>query len=401
MTPRKASLRVAHQAHCPHASKTSLDSLKGCKCSPSYYVLNRRPDGTIEKGPRVKDRQVAERALRKVQVSIDEGRVGQSKPKDKTFSVWAAEYLDIIEANGRKQATVRAYEGTINGYGDPTIGSTPLRQIGNPELRRVVKKIRDNGGGDATVSKHLRHLGAIFQAAEDDGLIPRDPGNPVPLFKKALRLKVTGGVESFTDAELARLWASLAALEADAVYVALCKASVVTGMRQGELIGANLEDVDLLNGVIRVERHYDRESATLTLPKDGEKRTVYLIPPARALLEEWMALQGDRGGSEPLYPAPKGGRVNGQFLTKLVVKAMEKAKPPIPKVGESGRDRKPFHAFRSTFDRLCRERGQNPEFIQAQMGHSDPRLTLVHYGQWSEVAKQAEAGRVEAAGFPV
>ncbi len=98
----------------------------------------------------------------------------------------------------------------------------------------------------------------------------------------------------------------LVALEAEPVYVALCKASVVTGMRQGELIGANLEDVDLLNGVIRVERHYDRESGTLTLPKDGEKRTVYLIPPAKALLEEWIALQGDRARLRAALPGAEG-----------------------------------------------------------------------------------------------
>lgn len=398
MTPRRASLRVAHQASCPNATKTSLDSLAGCKCQPSYYVFNRRPDGTAEKTRRVKDRQVAERVLRKVQVEIDEGRAGIAKPKDRTFAEWAAEYLRIIEAHGRKGSTVTAYETTIDAYADPVFGTTPLRQIGNPELRKLVQKIRDNGGGDATVSKHLRHLGAIFQAATDDGLIA---GNPVPLFKKALRLRVTGGVESFTDEELARLWASLGALGADPVYVALCKASVVTGARQGELIGANLEDVDLLSGTLRIERHYDRESGTLTLPKDGERRTVYLIPPARALIEAWIASNGDRAGDSPLFPAPKGGRVNGQFVTKLIVKAMEKAKPPIPKAGESGRDRKPFHAFRSTFDRLCRERGQNPEFIQAQMGHSDPRLTLVHYGAWSDSAKRAEAERVEPAGFPV
>lgn len=397
MTPRKASLRVAHQAGCSHATKTSLDSLRGCKCSPSYYTFQRRPDGTVEKGSRVKDRQVADRALRKIQVAIDEGRVGQSKPKDKTFAAWAAEYLGIIESHGRKAATVRAYAPTIS-YAGPVFGELALRQIGNPELRRFVQAIRDNGGGDATVSKHLRHLGAILTSAVDDELIPV---NPVGKFKKSLRLKVVGGVESFTDTELARLWASLASVEAAPVYVALCKASVVTGARQGELIGANLGDLDLLNGTLRIERHWDRESGTLTTPKDGESRIVYLIPPARAMLEAWAAQYVGLPDDAALFPAPKGGRVNGQFLTKLVVKAMEKAKPPIPKAGENGRDRKPFHAFRSTFDRLCRERGQNPEFIQAQMGHSDPRLTLVTYGRWSETAMQAEAGRVELAGFPV
>ncbi|HZR96248.1 MAG TPA: site-specific integrase [Gaiellaceae bacterium] len=364
-------------------------------------MFNRLPDGRVEKSERVKDRQAAERALRKKQVAIDEERLGVSRPSNRTFSEWADEYLEIIEKHGRKSSTASAYRTTIETYGKPVLGPSPLRRIGNPDLRRVVEKIRDNGGGDATVSKHLRHLGAIFQAAEDDGLIPRDPGNPVPLFKKSLRLRVVGGVEPFTDAELARLWASLEAMKAASVYVTLCKASVVTGARQGELIGANLDDVDLLNGTLRIERHYDRESGQLTLPKDGEARTVYLIPPARALLESWIAARGPAAGSEPLFPAPKGGRVNGQFLTKLVVKAMEKAKPPVPKLGEGGRERKPFHAFRSTFDRLCRERGQNPEFIQTQMGHSDPRLTLVHYGAWSETAKRAEADRVEAAGFPV
>jgi integrase len=80
---------------------------------------------------------------------------------------------------------------------------------------------------------------------------------------------------------------------------------------------------------------------------------------------------------------------------------MEKAKPPIPSLGENGRPRKPFHAFRSTFDRLCRERGLNREWAQAQLGHSDPRLTLVTYGRWSEQALKAEAAKVEAVGFPV
>ena len=40
MTPRKASLRVAHQGSCPNANATALDSLTGCKCKPSYYVLS-------------------------------------------------------------------------------------------------------------------------------------------------------------------------------------------------------------------------------------------------------------------------------------------------------------------------------------------------------------------------
>src|SRR5437868_2424548 len=100
MTPRRASLRVAHQAGCPNATKTSIDSLKGCKCKPSYFTFHRGRDGRAVKGARVKDRQVAERALRKVQVTIDEDRTDQARPKNETFDEWADEYLTIIEKNG-------------------------------------------------------------------------------------------------------------------------------------------------------------------------------------------------------------------------------------------------------------------------------------------------------------
>ena len=76
MTPRKASLRVAHQATCPSSSKTTLDTApkgkirNGCQCKPgpSYYTFHRGTDGRPVKGARVRDRQVADQALRKLQV---------------------------------------------------------------------------------------------------------------------------------------------------------------------------------------------------------------------------------------------------------------------------------------------------------------------------------------------
>jgi len=53
MTPRKASLRVAHQRTCPLAMATTLESAakgSGCKCQPSYYVItpdSKRPIGVV------------------------------------------------------------------------------------------------------------------------------------------------------------------------------------------------------------------------------------------------------------------------------------------------------------------------------------------------------------------
>lgn len=404
MTPRRASLRVAHQRGCPHASKSTLataptgKSRNGCTCKPgpSYYTFHRDRAGKPVKGERVKDRQIAKRALTAKQHEIDEDRVGVSRPDGRTFSAWADEYLTIIEKNGRKASTLAGYMPTVR-YCEPLFGSTLLRGVGNPELRRLVDAIRANKGTDATVSKHLRHVGAILQAAVDDGLIAE---SPMPRFKKSLRLKVAGGVEPFTDPELAKLWARMEADKVEAVYQAVAKLAVTTGARAGELAALSLDDVDLLGGRMTIRHHYDRASGQLTTPKDGSPRTVYLIGPARKILEAWIGAHGDRPGTAPLFVAPRSGeRINTQYLARVVAATMAEA--GIPEVGEGGRKRKPLHSLRASFTRIMLEQGRASQWVQGQLGHATADLTIGTYGAWTDEAQAAEAARVESLGFPV
>lgn len=128
--PRTASLRVAHQRGCPNSTRTSLDSLAGCRCkpSPSYYTLYRDRLGKPVKGARVRNRQVADRALRKLLVDLDEGRVGIAQPArdPRTFNEWADEYLVNLERDkGDKGSTIRAYRSTL-GFARPIIGDLEL-----------------------------------------------------------------------------------------------------------------------------------------------------------------------------------------------------------------------------------------------------------------------------------
>jgi integrase len=193
------------------------------------------------------------------------------------------------------------------------------------------------------------------------------------------------------------LWAKMEALNRQApVYLHFAKAAVVTGARLGELVALNWDDLDLTNKRLEIRRHWDRVDGA-TLPKDGEARTVHLIPPAVKVFENWVALAGVHAGDTPLFPAPRGERLNGQYVSRRIDDARIKA--GIPDMGEGGRRRKPFHAFRACYARLCREQGLDPQWVQYQLGHSDPDLTLNVYGRWSDAAMSAEADRAEA--FPV
>jgi integrase len=401
---------VAHRRDCPNANRTALDSLEGCRCKPSYYTHHRDRLGKPVKGPRVRDRQVADRALRKLLVALDEGSVGIASPtiaRRRTFNDWADEYLEnLARDKGNKGSTIRAYRSTL-GYARPIIGSLDLAEVGQPELRLIVRAIRERErrgpdgtirkcrGADATVHKHLRHLRAILNGAVDEGYALSNP--LARKFIKDLRLRVPRGDEPYTDVELAKLWAKMEALKNARVYIYVAKAAVVTGARLGELIALDWDDLDLTGRTLRIHRHWDRVDG-MTLPKDGEPRMLNLIPPAVELFERWTALAGVQPGDSPIFPAPRSrDRLNGQYVSRRVDDAREKA--GISEVGEGGRKRKPFHAFRACYARLCREQGLDPQWVQFQLGHSDPDLTLNVYGRWSATAMQAEAER--AATFPV
>ena len=117
VTPRKASLRVAHQAKCPKANATTIASLKGCKCKPSYYTLHRGRDGRTIKSARVKTRKAAQDKVNELQVDIDRGRLGQRRPSQLTFSEWADQFEANTESRVRsgdlKPRTAAGYRETI------------------------------------------------------------------------------------------------------------------------------------------------------------------------------------------------------------------------------------------------------------------------------------------------
>jgi integrase len=395
---RSASLRAAHARSCPNANRSAIDSTgngSGCACQPSFFTLHRDAAGNPVKGPRVRDRQTAERALRKLLVQIDEGRVGVGrKDTATTFREWADGYEAILTDGGRRNSTIRAYRPTLE-YGRDAFGALPLRAIGNEDLRRFVRAIRDNKATDATVSKHLRHLGAVLEQAVEDGKLD---ANPVPRFRRRLELRVPRGTPSYSDAELARLWATMVRLKYADVYVAVCKFATVTGARIGELVALDWTDVDLGNRQIRILHTWDPLDG-MQQPKDGEPRTVYLVPAAVTLLEAWVATQGAHADG-PVFPAPRSGeRLNRTYLAKIVATAVAKA--GIPKNSEDGRPRKPLHSLRASFTRIMREAGVDPAAVQFALGHSSVDTSELVYGKWRVAALRRTADDVDQAVFPV
>jgi integrase len=391
MTPRTASLRVAHQAKCPNATQTTLESVgrgSGCTCKPSYYTFHRGRDGRPVKGQRVKSRAVADRALRKLQVEIDERRVGQTRPKDLTFNEWADEFDRHTEARVNsgdlKPRTLTGYRETI-ALARLSFGDVPLHEIGPSELRDLYGHLE--GQKPASRLRHLRQLSACFSAAVDDAHLT---ANPVSLFTKKLKLRAPRrGKAPFEDAELERLWTAFETYEP--VYGYVSRFSVEAGARLGELVALDWPNVDLTNGRIYIEHTWDSESEALVAPKDREPRTVYLTPEAKAVLEEWVGVVGVHAEG-PVFPNPLGGgRLIGRQMQRRLASAMTDA--GVPHVHPELRLPRSFHSFRYTTSVLMQRRGVHPRLIESNLGHGTLELTYGVYGGWTPDQLQTEANR--------
>ena len=339
MTPRKASLRVAHQASCPQANKTSISSIHGCKCGPSFYTFHRDRDGRAVKGSRLRDRRVAERELRALQVKIDEGRLehADAPRKDVTLPEWAATFEQLLD--GRVKAgdlaarSQREYMDSVRRAVD-AIGHEPLRQIGPPELRRFYDTLTSLT--PAGRLRHLRHFNLCLEAATDDGLMET---NPLPKFKKKLRLRLPKrGKAPFEDGELARMWTAYRELEIADVYLYLSRFAVESGLRLGEAVALDWRNVDLAAGTVYVEHTYS-DVAGLGKPKGHKERTVYLTTEARKVLEEWLRVSSVNGVDElstrrgqfrrwPGVPEPGQGRT---------ARPAQRRAEPDPRDGEGRR----------------------------------------------------------------
>src|SRR5262245_53671047 len=328
---------------------------KGCTCTPLYYSHHRH-NGKVVREIVGANRKEAQRALDALRGDVARKRYRHIE--DIAFDTWARRWLDGFTG---KANTKRVYATTLV-YARAVFGRTRVRDLTASDVRRFLdhiraehkrrhrrskdKAIRESEVSPATLSKHLRQLGACLEAAVSEGYAER---NPVRELHKTARPRVAKSRPAYyTDQELARLWPELAERP---VYAAVCKAAVLTGLRFGELAALTWGDVDLLGRELHVSKAYTR-GIGFTPPKSGEPRTVDLTPQAAALFEEWFR---ESGGEGFLFTREDGGHLDDGYTRRHVLyPALQRAS--IPRIGERRRERD-FHSFRHTFARIALEHG--------------------------------------------
>jgi integrase len=330
-------------------------------------------------------KKAADIAAVRIDAALKLGRLDVLAPQTPAVSVqtykdYAEKWLTTVGAVRLRLSTVEQYRTRLRVRINPALGHLPLTSITRETVRTALAEMirvgnlrtPEKGVARATMREAVTTLRTILATAVEDGLIPVNP-----CARMRRQIGNTGGqeareVEVFTREELARL---LAVAERD--YPAwhpfiLCLAR--TGMRLGEAVALQWADVDFEQRVILVRR--SERKGRVSEPKSGKARRVEMSRQLMAVLRSYKTLQEAeaalRGEATPerVFVAPAGRPVADDTFRNNVW-------APILRRAEL-RYRKP-HTLRHTYASLLIEAGEPLTYVQQQLGHHSPTITLKVY----------------------
>jgi len=291
-------------------------------------------------------------------------------------------YLDhLTHERSLSPHTVRAYEGdllrfleflAVDYLGQPTEDVQP-RDVEPLAVRSFLAHLSRRGVGRKSQGRTLSAVRSLFRFACREGVVDANPASGVRTPKQAQPLPRhlrPGEVETLLEA----------ADGDNPLEVrdrSILELLYATGLRVGELVGLDWEDVDLSGRMLRA------------LGKGGKERLVPFGAPAAEALRGWVSVWESVAGRpldlhEPLFLNNRGGRLTARSVRRIVDRYVDKAHL-APGVHP--------HTLRHTFATHLLEGGADLRAIQELLGHSSlattQRYTHLEIERLLDVYRQA------------
>ena len=258
-------------------------------------------------------------------------------------------------------------------------------------LTRILETAVKRGWIDANPAARVdrlkvrRSMGAILEADELESLIAAaDPTPRGSALTPARRAKVRRlrdgerqswreiakelGIASSTAVYLYRSEPVTAKLDSRRALIATLGCG---GLRATEAAELNVGDVDLAHGKLFV-----RDSKT-----EAGVREVDMTPRLVREVAAYLATRPGAKSTEPAFPTLTGGRrdkdnIRNRVVTPIVARANDAREAAgLPLIGVAVTP----HTLRRTYISLMLAAGAEVPYVQAQVGHTDPKVTLEIY----------------------
>lgn len=303
----------------------------------------------VRKVSPIQTRRGAQEYERELRGAVLSGTFKKQEVEVPTLATFSDEYLNVHTRVNNKASGLRNIQHALKLHILPALGHLRLDEIDEYRVAKFRAALKAKDLANATVNNHLIYLRAMLGKAHEwkkIQVIPKVKKLPNPL--PPIRFL------SFEEAERLESAASESSDWAAAVVLALN-----TGMRLGELIALQWDDIDLVSRMLTVQR--TDWQGTLGTPKSGKTRNIPLNDKALAALKAHRHLRGPW-----IFCKDDGSRrSNGEFA--LALRRIRK------RAGLQGFE---WHGLRHTFASHLAMRNVPMRAIQELLGHADMQMTL-------------------------
>ena len=305
---------------------------------------------------------------------------------DKQF---ASAIIDWFHKNIRiklktKTSTYDGYEYRLKKYIIPFFKDRKLRDISGEDIQEFILTLENEKTKEAlapnTICSITMLLFDFFDYCMTEGIIKSNPCSKVVLPKKKRKK-----VETFTKRERSAIIRQIEKKPQSRSRLVLV--ALHTGMRLGELTSLKWKNVDLPNGVIKVNTTKIRirnkggnkfkESNICSVDETGKtivviteaktEDSIRQVPISSVVLEQLKEQM--IYGSDYVFPKSDGRGYDNRSIQKYFEKLTESLEIQD----------KSFHTLRHTFATNALESGMDIKTLSEILGHSDVTTTLNYY----------------------
>ena len=261
------------------------------------------------------------------------------------------EYLDV-EKN-YSEHTLRSYHSDLVGLSSFLDGKSPS-EINYMDLRRFLAELKQNGSAKRTVVRKLGAIRSFFRFLVKENIIASNPANSLftpkldKVLPKFLDITQTANLINAVNID------SSLGLRDKAVLEVLYS----TGARVSELVGLNIDRVDLIAGAIKVRGKGKKERLAML----GKEASYSL----RRYLDSRGAIIKDKNA---VFLNKNGTRLTDRSVRRIVNKYVKKC---------SIEQKISPHSIRHSFATHLLDNGADLRSVQELLGHKNLSTTQIY-----------------------
>ena len=276
-----------------------------------------------------------------------------------------------VERNA-SELTIKSYREDLtilHDYFVDTLGQAPaLAAITPRDLRSYVAALHDAGYAATSIARRLASLRSFFKFAQREGLAESNPAKPLRNPRRQRKLP-----HFLTNEDIGKLLAAPPqTTPAGMRDAAILETLYSAGLRVSELVGINLNDLDLDDGLVRVRG------------KGKKERLAPLGSFAVSSLQSWLTKRQPTPQEQGKAGAVFLNRFGNRLTTRSVGRMLEKY------LKETGLDlRTSPHTLRHSFATHLLNGGADIRSVQELLGHKSLVTTQIYTHVSTAGLKQA------------